>query len=185
MYLVSVDAKDRSKVLNQYQNTPKNANITLYIKKNKKTLCNTLNRGNWNSGFVKLCVCWAERDRYYFHVPSFFLCIFLKELEMLPKLSQNQPLNVHPSSLVNMLLLFRKQSSLVTPRTSWYVTSIIGLTCCSFCTFPTCNHILIALSIEPGTAGLGLNFAAEGRFKAGEAASILGTTSAVMVVAKD
>ena len=33
-------------------------------------------------------------------------------------------------------------------------------------------------------AGLGLNFAAEGRFKAGEAASILGTTSAVMV-AKD
>ena len=34
--------------------------------------------------------------------------------------------------------------------------------------------------MEPGTAGLGLNFAAEGRFKAGEAASILGTTSAVI-----
>ena len=43
-----------------------------------------------------------------------FYCIFVKELEMFPKLSQNQPLNVHPSSgLVNMLLLFRKQSALV------------------------------------------------------------------------
>ena len=37
--------------------------------------------------------------------------------------------------------------------------------------------------MDPGTAGLGLNFAAEGRFKAGEAASILGTTSAVMTLA--
>ena len=61
MYLVSVDAKDRSKVLNQYQNTPKNSNKTSYIKK-KKTLCNTLNWGNWNSGFVKLGVGWAERN---------------------------------------------------------------------------------------------------------------------------
>ena len=34
--------------------------------------------------------------------------------------------------------------------------------------------------MDPGTAGLGLNLAAEGRFKAGEAASILGTTSAVI-----
>ena len=34
------------KVLNQYQiRTPKNANVTCYIK-NKKTLCNTLNWGN-------------------------------------------------------------------------------------------------------------------------------------------
>ena len=49
------------KVLNQYPNTPKNASITHYIKK-KKTLCNTLNWGNWNSGFVKLGVRWAERD---------------------------------------------------------------------------------------------------------------------------
>ena len=50
------------KVLNWYQNTPKNANITPYIEK-KKTLCNTLNWGNWNSGFVKLDVRWAERDK--------------------------------------------------------------------------------------------------------------------------
>ena len=56
------------------------------------------------------------------------------------------------------------------------------LTCCNFCTFPTCSHILIALSMDPGTAGLGLSLAAEGKFKAGEAASILGTTSAVIVV---
>ena len=49
------------KVLNQQQNTPKNANTTRYIKK-KKTLCNTLNWGNWYSGFLKLGVRWAERD---------------------------------------------------------------------------------------------------------------------------
>ena len=49
------------KVLNQYQNAPKNANITSYIKK-KKTLCKTLNWGNWNWGFIKLGVRWAERD---------------------------------------------------------------------------------------------------------------------------
>ena len=45
-------------VLNYYHNTPKNANITLYIKK-IKTLCNTLNWGNWgnwNSGFIELVV---------------------------------------------------------------------------------------------------------------------------------
>ena len=42
---------------------PKNANITQYTKK-KKRLCNTLNWGNWNSGFVKLGVRWAERDTY-------------------------------------------------------------------------------------------------------------------------
>ena len=28
----------------------------------KKPLCNTLNWGNWNSGFLKLGVRWAERD---------------------------------------------------------------------------------------------------------------------------
>ena len=44
-----------------YQHTPKNANVTHYIKK-KRLLCNTLNQGNWNSGFVKLVVWWAERD---------------------------------------------------------------------------------------------------------------------------
>ena len=47
------------KVLNQYHNTPKNANTTLYTR--KKTHCNTLNWGNWNSEFVKL-VQWAEKD---------------------------------------------------------------------------------------------------------------------------
>ena len=31
-------------------------------KKKKKTLCSTLNWGNWNSGFGKLDVRWAERD---------------------------------------------------------------------------------------------------------------------------
>ena len=41
-----------------------NANITCYIKK-KKPLCNTLNWGNWNSGFVKLGVWWAERDIWH------------------------------------------------------------------------------------------------------------------------
>ena len=51
------------KVMNQYRYTPKNANITRYIKK-KKTLCNTLNWRNWNSGFVKLGVRWAERDTW-------------------------------------------------------------------------------------------------------------------------
>ena len=38
----------------------------------------------------------------------------------------------------------------------------------------------MAPSMDPVIAGLGLNLAAEGKFKAGEAASILGTTSAVM-----
>ena len=38
----------------------------------------------------------------------------------------------------------------------------------------------MAPSMDPEIAGLGLNLAAEGKFKAGEAASILGTTSAVM-----
>ena len=51
------------KVLSWYQNTPKNANIILYIKK-KKTLCNTLNWGSWDSGMVKLGVWWAEWDKY-------------------------------------------------------------------------------------------------------------------------
>ena len=45
------------KVLNQDQNTSKNVNITL---------CNILNWGNWNSGFVKLGVRWAERDNTLF-----------------------------------------------------------------------------------------------------------------------
>ena len=49
------------KVLNWYQNKPKNDSISRYIKK-KKPLCNNLNRGNWNSGFVKLGFWWAERD---------------------------------------------------------------------------------------------------------------------------
>ena len=52
------------KVLNWDQNTSKNANITLYTKK-IKTLCNTLNWGNWNSGFVKLGVRWAEQEICY------------------------------------------------------------------------------------------------------------------------
>ena len=47
------------KILNQYQNTPQNANITRHIRK-KKAFCNTLNWGNWNSGFVKWGVRWAE-----------------------------------------------------------------------------------------------------------------------------
>ena len=47
--------------MNYYQNTPKNANITRYIKK-KQTLCNTLNWGNWYLWFVKLGVRWAEQD---------------------------------------------------------------------------------------------------------------------------
>ena len=38
----------------------------------------------------------------------------------------------------------------------------------------------MAPSMDPVIAGLGLNLAADGKFKAGEAASILGTTSAVM-----
>ena len=38
--------------------------LTRYIKK-KKTLCNTLSWGNWNSGFVKLGVWWAEQDINY------------------------------------------------------------------------------------------------------------------------
>ena len=54
------------KVLNYGQNTSKNANITLYTKK-IKALCNTLNWGNWNSGFVKLVVRWAERDTFIMH----------------------------------------------------------------------------------------------------------------------
>ena len=34
---------------------------SLYQK--EKPLCNTLNWGNWNSGFVKLSDQWAERDK--------------------------------------------------------------------------------------------------------------------------
>ena len=49
------------KVLNWYENAPKNANITHYIKK-KNPLCNTLNWGYWHSGFLELGVCWSERD---------------------------------------------------------------------------------------------------------------------------
>ena len=40
----------------------KNTNISDHSK--KKTLCNTLNWGNWNSGDVKLGVRWAERDKF-------------------------------------------------------------------------------------------------------------------------
>ena len=66
------------KVLNQYQNT----NIICYIKKKKKTSCNTLNRGNWNSGFGKWGVRWAEhRDTriLYFKKPKdcFYLIRYL------------------------------------------------------------------------------------------------------------
>ena len=50
------------KVLNSYQNTLKNAIITRYVKK-KKLICNTLNWGSWNLGFVKLSARWAERDK--------------------------------------------------------------------------------------------------------------------------
>ena len=35
--------------------------VTL-CQKNIKALCNTLNWGNWDSGFGKLGVRWAERD---------------------------------------------------------------------------------------------------------------------------
>ena len=49
----------QKKVLNWYQNIPKNGKISIYVKK-KKTLCNTLNCWNWNSGVVKLVVWWAE-----------------------------------------------------------------------------------------------------------------------------
>ena len=35
--------------------------MTCYIKK-KNTFCHTLNWGNWNSGFAKLGVRWAEQD---------------------------------------------------------------------------------------------------------------------------
>ena len=48
------------KVLNWYRNTSKN--ISLHTKKKKKTLCQALNWGNWNFGFVKLGVRWTERD---------------------------------------------------------------------------------------------------------------------------
>ena len=64
------------KVLNWYQNTLKNANITHYIKdERKKPLWNTLNWVNWNSGFVKLGVWWAERDNCLIWV-SFFIIPF-------------------------------------------------------------------------------------------------------------
>ena len=52
----------QNKSFNQYKNTPKNVNMTHYIKKKNHSLCNTLNWGNWNSGFVILGVRWAERD---------------------------------------------------------------------------------------------------------------------------
>ena len=52
----------RKFLINIKIHTPKNANISRYIKKKEKTLCNTLNWGNWNSGFVKLGVHWAEQD---------------------------------------------------------------------------------------------------------------------------
>ena len=42
------------KYLNWYQNTPKNATITCYIKKEKKNLCNTINWEIWNWGFDEL-----------------------------------------------------------------------------------------------------------------------------------
>ena len=44
--------------------------------KEKNTLCNTLNWGNWNSGFVILGVRWAERDTYFL--------LFRDELSYLP-----------------------------------------------------------------------------------------------------
>ena len=37
-----------------------------------KTLCNTLNWGNWNSGFIKLGVRWAERDICLKGISGFF-----------------------------------------------------------------------------------------------------------------
>ena len=47
-------------VLNYYHNTPKNANINLYIKKKENTLQH-LKWGNWYSEFLKLVVWWAEQ----------------------------------------------------------------------------------------------------------------------------
>ena len=53
--------------MNYYHNTARNANITLYIKK-IKTLCNTLNWRNWNSGFVKLGIQWVAQDNCHENV---------------------------------------------------------------------------------------------------------------------
>ena len=51
-----------------------NSNIARYIKK-KNTLCNTLNWGNWNSGFVKLGVRLAERDISLVFLSAELICI--------------------------------------------------------------------------------------------------------------
>ena len=53
------------KLISKY--TQKCQYVTCYIKK-KKPLCNTLNWGNWNWGFVKLGVQWAERDNCHKNV---------------------------------------------------------------------------------------------------------------------
>ena len=47
-------------------------NITLYTKKKKKTLCNTLDWGNWNSGFVKLGIWCDERDKRIMKMNIFY-----------------------------------------------------------------------------------------------------------------
>ena len=66
------------KFVNWYQNTPKNANITHYIKKKKH-----LKLGKLKSEFVKLGVWWAERDTRdqkkatNLVFPKFFLEFFL------------------------------------------------------------------------------------------------------------
>ena len=57
-----------------------------------------------------------------------------------------------------------------------------AFTCCNFWTLPTWSHILMAASMDPGTAGLGLSFAAEVMW--GDTTSILFVllnTSAVIV----
>ena len=59
------------------------ANITCYIKK-KKTLCNTLNGGNWNLGFVELGARWAKRDKYKF-LNILLLLTYAQELKMRKK----------------------------------------------------------------------------------------------------
>ena len=50
------------KVLNNVKIHPKMPKQLFVSNRKKKTLCYTLNRGKWNSGFVKLGVWWAERD---------------------------------------------------------------------------------------------------------------------------
>ena len=47
--------------------------ILLFTHKEIKTLCNTLDWGNWNSGLAKLGVRWAEQDKSPYHLYSSIL----------------------------------------------------------------------------------------------------------------